>query len=320
MSQPMVPPISQRGAVDLSALRQPQPTGPPAGTEAGSSNAVGSGVVRDVTDATFGAIVELSSQVPVVVDLWAEWCQPCKQLTPVLERLAQERGGSFLLAKVDVDANPQIASAFQVQSIPTVVAILGGQPVPMFQGAYPEAQVRAIIDELLKVAAQNGITGTVAPGSGGEAGGSAAEPEPAEPPLPPLHQAAYEALDREDFEAAAAAFRQAMREDPRDGEARAGLAQVELVRRLRAVDPAAVLAAAAQARPDDIDTQLEAADVEVASGRAAVGLDRLVALVRITAGADRERVRLRLLDLFEVVGSGSPEVGAARRALASALY
>ena len=198
MSQPMVPPISPRGAVDLSALRPPQPTGqPPAGGAAGGSNATaGSGVVRDVTDATFGAIVELSSQVPVVVDLWAEWCQPCKQLTPVLERLAHERGGCFLLAKVDVDANPQIASAFQVQSIPTVVAVLAGQPVPMFQGAYPEAQVRAIIDELLKVAAQNGITGTVAPGSGAEARGPAPESEPAEPPLPPLHQAAYYALDR----------------------------------------------------------------------------------------------------------------------------
>ena len=324
MSQHGVPPVSVRGAVDLSALRAPSaPAGQdggagraPSAAASGGSPAGGSAVVRDVTDADFGAVVELSHQVPVVVDLWAEWCGPCKQLSPVLERLAQEYGGRFLLAKVDVDANPQIAAAFQVQSIPSVIAILGGQPVPMFQGAYPEAQVRAILEELLKVAADNGIAGTTDAGDAPEE--SAAEP--VEPPLPPLHQAAYDALEREDLDGAAAAFKQALRENPRDDDARAGLAQVELLARLSAVDPAAVLAAAARAAATDVDAHLLAADVEVATGKASAALDRLISLVRVTSGVDRERARLRLLDLFEVVGSATPEVSAARRALASALY
>lgn len=333
MSQHRVPPVSARGAVDLSALRTPSPAAVPAGPDGGAgrstsaaapgdSPAGGSAVVRDVTDADFGAVVELSHQVPVVVDLWAEWCGPCKQLSPVLERLAQEYGGRFLLAKVDVDANPQIAAAFQVQSIPSVVAILGGQPVPMFQGAYPEAQVRAILEELLKVAADNGIAGTTGAGTTG-AGGPAeasAPPEPVEPPLPPLHQAAYDALEREDLDGAAAAFKQALRENPRDDDARAGLAQVELLARLSTLDPAVVLAAAARAAATDVDAHLPAADVEVATGKAGAALERLVSVVRVTSGADRERVRLRLLDLFEVVGTATPEVSAARRALASALY
>ena len=316
MSQPLDSPISPRGVVDLSTLGRPAP---PASTGSGATGPAGGGsFVQDVTDATFGALVELSARVPVVVDLWAEWCQPCKQLSPVLERLAEEHGGAFLLAKVDVDANPQVAQAFQVQSIPSVVAIVAGQPVPMFQGAYPEAQVRAIIDELLKVAAQNGVTGKLdAQNVEGEAAPAATEP--AEPPLPPLHQAAYDALDREDLDGAAQAFASAMRENPRDAEAKAGLAQVDLLRRLRDADPAAALAGA-QERPDDLEAQLIAADVEVATGRGTAGLERLIAVVRITSGPDRERVRLRLLELFEVVGAASPEVGAARRALASALY
>ncbi len=322
MSQPSLPPISARGAVDLSTLRQPDPRPVAAPGGADAAPASSSGVVRDVTDATFGAVVELSAQVPVVVDLWAEWCGPCKQLSPVLERLAEEYAGAFLLAKVDVDANPQVAAAFQVQSIPAVVAIIAGQPVPMFQGAYPEAQVRAIIDELLKVAGENGVTGTLSPGAGpGEGVGDPdAGVEPAEPPLPPLHQVAYDALEREDLDGAAQAFGQALRENPRDVEAKAGLAQVELLKRLVGLNPSAVLATAAEAATDDVEAHLVAADVEVATGRSAAGLARLVSLVRVTAGPDRERVRLRLLDLFEVVGGASPEVSAARRSLASALY
>jgi putative thioredoxin len=318
MSESQVPPVSVRGAVDLSGLGQPtpQPSRESAATPRGGDEGAVSGVVRDVTYAEFGSIVELSQGIPVVVDLWAQWSAPSEELSTLLERLAREYAGRFLLVKVDVDANPQISAAFQVQSIPSVVAILAGQPVPLFQGAYPEAQVRAVIEELLKVAAANGITGTVAAGSG-DGGAATAAPEP---PLPPLHQAAYEALEREDLDGAAAAFRQALRENPRDDEARAGLAQVELLSRLATVDPAKVLADAGKATPDDVEAHLAAADVEVATGRVTAGLDRLVSLVRATRGPERERVRVRLLELFEVVGSTTPEVNAARRALASALY
>lgn len=324
MSEHRPPPSTQtlRGAVDLSALRRPAPPAPPPappsaptgqGGQGAADAAEGSNVVHDVTDATFASYVELSRTVPVVVDLWATWCQPCRQLSPILEKLAVEHGGRFVLAKVDVDANPQIAAAFQVQSIPSVVAILAGQPVPLFQGAYPEAQVRAILDELLDVAAQNGVSGTYGQGAD-------TPPPPSEPPLPPLHQAAYDALENDDLDGAAQAFGQALRENPRDEEARAGLAQVELLQRLVSIDAPAVLAAASAAAADDLDTHLAAADVEVASNRAAAAFDRLVRVVAATSGPERERARVRLLDLFQVVGASAPEVAAARRRLASVLY
>jgi putative thioredoxin len=179
MSQAPGPSIPMRGAVDLAAgaaaaKRRQQP--PPPASAAGS-------FVVDVDEAGFQSVViEQSMTVPVVIDLWAEWCGPCKQLSPVLERLADEYGGRFLLAKVDVDANPRLGQVFQAQSIPMVVAVVKGQPVPLFQGAVPEQQVRAYLDELLKVSAANGVTGVLA-----GAGEQPAADEDAEPPLPPLH-------------------------------------------------------------------------------------------------------------------------------------
>ncbi len=124
-------------------------------------------IIRDVTDASFSRdVVDQSATVPVVLDLWADWCGPCKQLTPVLERLALEYRGRLVLAKVDVDAEPRIVEAFQVQSIPSVFAVLAGQPIPLFQGALTESQIRAYLEELLRVAAENGVTGRL-PGPAG---------------------------------------------------------------------------------------------------------------------------------------------------------
>ncbi len=288
----MKQPLNVHGAVDLSALTGPRQQ--PAATGAN---------VIDVTDATFGDLVSRSATVPVVVDLWASWCQPCKTLGPILEKLAAEYGGRFLLAKVDVDANPQISAAFQVQSIPTVVALLAGQAVPLFQGAYPEAQVRRIIDQLLAVAAQNGVTGTVG-------GGPAPQPE-----LPPLHAAAVAAIEAGDYAAAAASYRQALKENPGDREARAALAQVELLRRLEGQDLDTLIALA---REDDLESQLRAADAELASGDLRAAFDRLLAVVR-SGGDGREPARARLVEFFEIVGP-DPEVARARRELASALY
>ena len=114
----------------------------------------------DVTEETFNNEVALRSRsTPVIVDLWAEWCGPCKQLSPVLEKLANEAGGAWVLAKIDVDANPRLAQAFQAQSIPMVVAIIGGQMVDAFLGAMPEAQVRQWLDQVLAVAGQLGVQG-----------------------------------------------------------------------------------------------------------------------------------------------------------------
>ena len=164
-----------RGAVDLTALRTraSQPATAPA------ENAPAPALVFDVTDATFPQVLELSRSVPVVIDLWAEWCGPCKQLSPVLEKVVTELGGQLVLAKVDVDANPQIAQGFRAQSIPMVVALVAGQPVPLFTGAVPEQQVRDVFAQLLQLAAQHGVTGTVPVGEAPEPGGGARAPAPA---------------------------------------------------------------------------------------------------------------------------------------------
>jgi putative thioredoxin len=316
-AQPSGPRLDLRGAVDLSGLGQrPQQAAGAPGASTGGGAAPG--VVVDVTEATFGDIVQQSMTVPVVVDLWATWCGPCKQLSPVLEKLAREYDGRILLAKVDVDANPQISQAFAVQSIPTVVAILKGQPVPLFQGAVPEEQVRQVFEELQRVAEANGVTGRVAGAGAGDDGDQEAG-EAEEPPLPPLHQEAYDAIERDDLDAAADAYRRALAESPADDLARAGLAQVELLRRTRGVDLNAARAAAA-ANPTDVDAGLLAADLDVLGGHVEDAFARLVELVRATSDEDRERARAHLVELFEVVGSDDPRVLAARRALASALF
>ena len=314
------PGLNFRGAVDLTALARPATPAPSQGgpPASGAADAGGGlGVVVDITEEDFDALLQQSLTVPVVVDLWAEWCGPCKQLSPVLEKLAVEYGGRFVLAKVDVDANPRLAQAFQAQSIPMVVALLKGQPVPMFTGAVPEAQARQVIDQLLEVAAQNGVTGTVAVGEPGEE-----PPAPVEPPLPPLHAAAAEAFETGDYEAAARFFTQALNENPADADARAGLGQAQLFHRVSAVpsDVMTGLAAAAAADPSNLEAGLAVADHDLFGGHVEDAFARLVDLVRITAGDDRARVRTRLLELFEVVGPDDPRVVSARVRLANALF
>lgn len=288
--------------------------GPPAGTA----------VVVDVAEATFPSLVERSATVPVVVMLWAEGWPQCDELAPVLVTMVKEDAGRWLLARIDAQANPSIAAAFQVQTFPSVIALVKGQPVPLFQGAHPKAQIRPVIDQVLELAASNGVTGRigVADADGADADGAdaPAEPaEPAEPPLPPLHEAAFDALERDDLDGAAVAYAQALREDPRDEMAAAGLAQVSLLQRLHGVDPVAARAAAADG-PRDVTVQLVVADLDVAGGKVEDGFGRLVDLVRVTASDEREPVRLRMIELFRVVGDTDPRVMAARRSLASALY
>jgi putative thioredoxin len=213
--------INPYGAVDLSALA-PRSAPPAQSTGAGAPSVPG-GVVVDVTEADFQDVVlEQSLTVPVVVDFWADWCGPCKQLSPILERLAVADEGRWLLAKIDLDANPRIGQAFQVQSIPAVFAVVKGQPVPLFQGALPEAQVRQYLDELLRVAEANGVTGRLAVGEAPEA-------DPDEPAVDRRYDDAYDAIERGDLEAAASAYRSLLADNPTDPDARAGLGQVELL-------------------------------------------------------------------------------------------
>ncbi|WP_024287758.1 tetratricopeptide repeat protein [Cellulomonas sp. KRMCY2] len=316
MTQPAGPQprLDVRGAVDLSNLGRP-PAPAPGGPAAGGPGADSAGVVVDVTEASFADVVQRSVQVPVVFVLWAAWSEASTAVTETLVALAGEYGGRFLLARVDADGSPQIAQAFGAQTVPAVVAVLRGQPLPLFQGQAGREEIRAVLDQLLQAAAANGVTGTVT--GPGEEPQEVAEPE--EPPLPPLHQAAFDAIERDDLDAAVVAYEQALRQDPRDSMAAVGLAQVGLLRRTHDVDPAAAREAAAAA-PKDVDAQLVVADLDLLGGHIEDAFARLVDLVRVTAGPDREAVRLRLIDLFAVVGDTDPRVLAARRALASALY
>jgi putative thioredoxin len=300
------------GAVDLSSLAAR--SRPPA---AAGNGAVAS-VVVDVTDATFEAeVLTRSLTVPVVIDLWAEWCGPCKQLSPILEKLAREYDGRILLAKVDVDANPQLSAAFQVQSIPSVFAVVKGQPVPLFQGAIPEPQVRQVIDQLLEVAATNGVSGRLQVAKS-PAAADAAESS-TEPQHDPRYDAAADAIETGDFAAAGDAYRSMLAESPADPEAKAGLAHVELLQRVSDADPTSARRAA-DADPTDVSAQLAAADLEMADGKVDDAFARLVETVRQVGGDDRDRVRARLLELFDIVGASDPRVVKARSALASALF
>ncbi len=300
---PAIPTV-MRGAVDLSGLRErasaPRPATPAPiddGANPPSEPSEGAVTIIDVTEATFQSeVLERSLTTPVVIDFWADWCGPCKQLSPVLEKLAIEGGGSWVLAKIDVDANPRIAQAFRVQGIPMVFAVVGGQPVDAFTGVVPESQLRPWIEAVLKA-------------------GGAAAPESEDPAL----TAADDALVEGDLDEAERAYKKILAEYPADEAATAGLAQVGLLRRVDGIDPTVALSAAAQA-PDDIDAQLLASDLEVLGGQADKAYTRLVDLIRRVSGDDRDRVRNHLVSLFTVASADDPAVAAARRALANALF
>ena len=310
------------GAVDLSGLKARaeaanKPQSAPSGTD-GESAPAGprSEWVIDVTEADFQAeVVERSLQVPVIVDLWADWCGPCKQLSPVLERLANAAGGAWVLAKVDVDANPRISQVFGVQSIPTVVAIAGGQPIDAFAGALPEPEVRQWINSLLD-ALRDRLPGIAAAEAAAVERGEA-EPQPEEPE-DPRFVAAEEALDKGDFAEAEAAYQRILNEEPANELAKNAIAQVRFLARVTTADPGA--RAKADADPDDLEAQFAAADLDLAEQQLDVAFGRLINAVRRTAGDDRDRVRKRLVELFELFPADEPRVLKARRDLASALF
>jgi putative thioredoxin len=314
--------LNLRGAVDLSSLKQrpapPAPPAPPAGTATPGGEQAGTAagapeLTVNVTEGNFQQLVELSTQVPVVFALWASYSPESAGMLDVLERVVDSYGGRLVLGAVDIEAFPQLAQAFQVQAVPTAVAVLKGQPVPLFQGGADEQQVRGLLDELLKVAAANGVTGSL-----GE--GAAADDAPA--PLPPLHQAAFDAIEAGDYAAAAEAYRQALNEMPADHEAKAGLAQVELMLRLQPLSAQESEALRGQAanEPENLEAQLGVADLDVAGGHVEDALNRLVSFVGRNFGPERETARVRLLELFEVVGVSDERVAKARQALARVLF
>ncbi|WP_378145651.1 tetratricopeptide repeat protein [Cnuibacter sp. UC19_7] len=318
----MTPPLpgNLRGAVDLSSLvsRAQAPASAAGGSAAGGVGASGeaSPLIVTASDANFPQLVELSNTVPVIVDLAASWAEPSQELSAVLDRVVTSYGGRVVLARVDVEASPQIAQAFQAQSIPTVAAIIGGRPVGLFAGVYPEDQIRDVIEQVLQLAQQNGVTGTV-PVEGAPADGEAAEP--VEEPLPPHHAEAYEAISTGDYDTAIAEYQTAIAQNPRDTLAVAGLAQVQLLKRLDGVTLDEVRADAA-ARPDDLDAQLLVADLDVSGGHIDDAFGRLLDLFPKQDQAGKDRIRARMLDLFEVVGTDDPRVAKARTRLAALLF
>ncbi|KJY31927.1 thioredoxin [Streptomyces katrae] len=278
-----------------------------------------SALVIDVDEAGFeSAVLQLSNEVPVVLDFWAEWCEPCKQLGPLLERLAVEANGRFVLAKIDVDANQMLMQQFGIQGIPAVFAVVAGQVLPLFQGVAPEQQIRETLAQLVQVAEERfGILGLqVDP----DASGAPAAPAPVPAgPYDALLEAAVVALDAGDLGGAVQAYKNVLADDPANSEAKLGLAQAELLSRVQHMDPQAVRTAAAE-NPRDPAAQMAAADLDLAGGHVADAFSRLVDTVRVTAGDERDSVRVRLLELFEVIGADDPRVTAARTALARVLF
>ena len=293
------------GAVDLAAIKARSD----AAARAADAPAAGEHVV-EVTEATFQAeVIDRSFQVPVLIDLWADWCEPCKQLSPILEKLANEAAGSWVLAKIDTEANPRIAQALQVQSIPAVYAVIGGQLVPGFQGALPEPQVREFIGAVLSAAQQANLSGA-APGD--------APATPDEATADPRFDAAEQALQDGDFAVAAQRYQAILDAEPANTEAALALRQVALLQRVEKLDASAV--ARADAAPDDIEAQLAAADYALASNDADAAFRRLLAAFRRTSADERDAVRDRLVEYFDILGPDDPRVGPARRELANALF
>ncbi|MEU6511419.1 MULTISPECIES: tetratricopeptide repeat protein [unclassified Streptomyces] len=318
--------MSMSGVVDLAAVKAAQEakakaeqTRAEAARQGGTGAVAPADLVIDVDEAGFERdVLQRSAEVPVVIDFWAEWCQPCKQLSPVLERLAVEYNGRFLLAKIDVDANQMLMQQFGVQGIPAVFAVVAGQALPLFQGAAGEQQIRQTLDQLVQVAEQRfGLTGlTVDPDA---QPGQAAPAQEQAGPYDAALNAAADALDAGDLAGAVQAYRNVLADDPAHPEAKLGLAQAELLQRVQGFDPQKVRQEAAD-KPADADAQIAAADLDLVGGHVEDAFGRLIDAVRRTAGDDRDRVRVRLLELFEVVGPDDPRVVGARRALARALF
>ncbi|MCW2539164.1 MAG: co-chaperone YbbN [Frankiales bacterium] len=314
------------GAVDLAAIKARSD----AAARAASAPAPG-GFVVDVDEASFQAeVIDRSFQVPVLLDLWAEWCEPCKQLSPILEKLANEGAGSWVLAKIDVEANQGIAQALQVQGIPAVFAVIGGQPIPGFQGVIPEAQAREFIEAVLQAAQQAGLAG--APGGApaappadgivadGAAGPAAATPVPLQPEVAedPRFVAAEDALDAGDYDRAIEQYQAILAVEPANIDAQLALRQVAMLQRLAELPADAMQRA--DAAPDDGQAQLTAADAEFANNQVEAAFARLIGLVRRVHGEDRTPVRDRLVEYFELLGPDDPRVAPARRELANALF
>ena len=285
-----------QGAVDLAALAaaksqaaQPKPSSP---------------FIVDVTDQTFEELLtQVSTRVPVILDLWATWCEPCKQLSPVLEKLAVEGNGAWVLAKVDVDANPGIAQAFKVQSIPSVYLVMAQKVQPLFQGVQPESALRQIIEQITILAKEQNLPGLGLPDQ--EAAEAAEENDPA-----------ADLLMAGELDGAEKIYQERLAANPADADAKSSLALISLQRRVAGLDLTNLKVPAAT----DVSARLVFADSLILQGSHEQAYAVLIESIKAVVGAERDEIKARLLELFEIADPADPVLLTARRALASALY
>ena len=309
-------PFSRPGAIDLSGLGKPAPqpaapTGPPTGTPTGAASSYS--VVVD--EQNFQGMLEQSMTAPVLLAFYSRTRMPeSGQLADDLATVVGEHEGRFLLGLVDIDAAPQIAQAMQIPSIPLVVAVVDGRPMPLLQDPLPIEELRTALTQVAQQLTTQGITGRHQPRTGGA---PAAEGE--EESIDPRYAPAQDALAAGDIDAAVAEYQKLVDANPADVEAAGGLAMAKVMQRTQGVDLAQARAAAAEA-PDDVDAQTMVADLDMLGGHVEDAFTRLVNLVARTSDKDRERARDHLLGLFAAVGNDDPRVLAGRRNLASALF
>lgn len=277
-------------AVDLSSLGKPKPeaAGPLPGIEITPENLT-------------NEFLALSKTKPVVLICWSPRSPESQDVVAILGKLALADQGSWVLGRVDVDAQPQVAQALQTRAVPFAVAIINEQMVPLFEQPYPEAQIRMVIDKVLALAAEQGV------------GGAPAEK------IEPEEEEAIAALDAGDYAKAEAAYRKLLARKPNDNFAILGLAQTQLMARTDGIDGAKVMQEAS-ARPDEIAIQLQCADIEIVSGYLEPAFARLLRLIPLYDGAEKKIVKDRLIELFALVDPADPRVIKARAALANALF
>ncbi len=318
-------PFSRPGAIDLSALKGASgpgasgsaPAGAPAAGPAGQAGAgATSAYCVEINEQNFQSIVETSTSAPVLLVFFSRSRMPeSVQLADDIETLSGEFEGKFLAGRVDIDAVPQIAQAMQIPSIPLVVVIVDGRPMPLFQDVVPLEELRTALTQVMQQLTTQGITGRHQP----RTGAAPAEGEEAEEMADPRYAAAQDALGEGDIDKAVAEYQKLVEANPADAEAAAGLAMAQVLQRTQGVDLKAAREAAATA-PDDVEAQTMVADLDMLGGHVDDAFNRLVELVRRSEGDVRNQAREHLLGLFGAVGNDDPRVLRGRQNLASALF
>ena len=276
---------------DLSTLKNPPVDTTPA---------FGKVVTQENLVADF---VSKSKEKVIILLCWSPRSGQSKEILEILGKLEQADKDAWLLGTVDVDAQPQVAQALQIKSVPVAIAIIAEQLMPLFESVPPADQVRLVINKLLELASQKGV-------------GSAPE-GPTEIPMEAEEVAAFEAMEKGDYKAAKISYEAWLKRKPNEQVAVIGLAQVNLMLRIEGIDPVLTLK---NAKDDDLISQLMCADIEIASGNYEAAFDRLLRAVKAFSADDRDKVKAHLISLFNLVDPTDPRLIKARSQLASALF